>query len=94
MNDIQSKQYDVDRLNKQLGQLKKNGQDENTTPLENVVNNLRKQNGEKQEEIDQVQKDWISNQTALVEKQHKYTDIQENKDELNTKKVILDQKKM
>ena len=81
LNDIQSKQYDVDRLNKQLGQLKKNGQDENTTPLENVVNNLKKQNIEKQDEIDQVQKDWISNQTALVEKQHKYTDIQEKKDE-------------
>jgi len=55
-------------LNRQLDELKKkNGEDENSGPLEAKKNNIEKEINEKEDEITQVQKEWISNQTELIE---------------------------
>lgn len=91
---ITMKQHKVDRLNRQLGELKKNGMDENTGPLGIEKSNLMKMNLEKEDEISNIQKDWIGNQTKLVSKQIRHNDVTTLRDELKTKKVILEQKKM
>jgi chromosome segregation ATPase len=49
--EIQKKQHKVDRLNRQLGELTKNGSDENVGPLEATKNNLQKQIKERDEMI-------------------------------------------
>ena len=94
-NIIQKKQHKVDRLNRELGdEQNKQGKDESKGPLEAIKNNLNKQNNEKEDEIQDIQKEWIGNQTKLVAKQIKQNDMINYMDELRTKKVILDQKKL
>lgn len=71
--EIQKRQHQVDKLNRELAEIKKNkGEDESTGPDEAKKNNLSKQINEKDDEILQIQKEWITNQTALIEQQNKY----------------------
>lgn len=51
----------MDRLNRQLDELSKNGEDENSGPLEAKKNNIEKEINEMEEQITQIQKEWIAN---------------------------------
>lgn len=66
-NRIDKKQLKVDKLNRQWALLKDAGVDENSGPMEAKKNNILKQTKELEDEIVQVQKQWISNQTDLIE---------------------------
>ena len=57
----------MDRLNRQWAELSKNGEDENSGPMEAKKANLKKQCEEVDNSITQIQKDWIQNQTELIE---------------------------
>lgn len=48
---IAKKQHKVDRLNRQLADLSKNGEDENSGPMEAKKNNIEKEINEKEDEI-------------------------------------------
>ncbi len=92
---IAKKQHKVDRLNRQLDELKKkNGEDENAGPLEAKKNNIEKEINEKEDLIVQVQKEWIANQTELIEQQTTLSSISRDCDDLRTQKTILEQKKL
>jgi len=62
--------------------------------MEAKKNNILKQTKELEDEIVAVQKQWISNQTDLIERQTNHMNIQADCDELRTRKSILEQKKM
>lgn len=47
-----------------------------------------------EEQITQIQKEWIANQTELIEQQNTYTNIERDCDDLRTSKTILEQKKL
>lgn len=59
----------MDQLNKKLDYLKKQGKNEDTGPKETEKANLIKVNKEKEEESQNIQKEWMANQTKLVNKQ-------------------------
>lgn len=92
---IAKKQHRVDRLNRQLDELKKkNGEDENAGPLEAKKNNIEKEINEMEDKITQVQKEWIANQTELIEQQNTLSTIGSDCESLRTQKTILEQKKL
>ncbi len=47
-----------------------------------------------EEEITQIQKEWIANQTELIEQQNTFSKISRDSDDLRTQKTILEQKKL
>jgi len=91
---IEKKQHHVDSLNRKYDKLKKGGRDENIGPLEATKNNWVKANNEKSQEAEQMQREWIKRQTELVSLQHDLASVAQGSDDLGTKKVILEQKKM
>lgn len=46
------------------------------------------------DETTNVQKDWITNQIALIKRQKERAEVSTNNDDLRTKKTILEQKKI
>ena len=46
------------------------------------------------DETTNVQKDWITNQIALIKRQKEKAEVSTNNDDLRTKKTILEQKKI
>ncbi len=62
--------------------------------MEAKKNNILKQTKELEDEIVQVQKQWISNQTDLIERQTTHMDLTADCDSLRTEKSILEQKKL
>ena len=60
-NRIEKRQLKVDKLNRVWAQLRENGQEENSGPMEAKKNNILKQTKELEDEIVQIQKQWISN---------------------------------
>lgn len=47
-----------------------------------------------EENITQIQKEWIANQTELIEQQNTLSNINRDCDDLRTQKTILEQKKL
>lgn len=64
--------------------MKDAGVDENSGPMEAKKNNILKQTKELEEEIVQIQKQWISNQTDLIEQQTQHMQISSDSEELRT----------
>ena len=93
-NRIDKRQLKVDKLNRIWAQLKDAGADENSGPLEAKKNNILKQIKEHEEQILHVQKQWISNQTDLIERQNTHMKLSGDCEELRTQKSILEQKKL
>ena len=63
-------------------------------PDENHRDNIKKQMKEVDDETTNVQKDWITNQIALIKRQKEKAEVSTNNDDLRTKKTILEQKKI
>ena len=62
--------------------------------MEATKHKILKQTKELEDEIVQVQKQWISNQTDLIERQNTHMKLSEDCEELRTQKSILEQKKL
>ena len=62
--------------------------------MEAKKNNIIKQTKELEDEITQVQKQWIGNQTDLIERQNTHMSLSADCEELRTQKSILEQKKL
>jgi len=91
---IDKRQLRVDKLNRIWANLKDAGVDENSGPMEAKKNNILKQTKELEDEIIQIQKQWISNQTDLIERQNTHMSLSGDCEELRTQKSILEQKKL
>ena len=72
-DEIEKKQYEVDRLNRRFDSLVRNMQDENMGPLEATINNLLKEISGKADESSGLQRSWIRSQTELVTTQNDNT---------------------
>ena len=83
-NRIDKKQLKVDKLNRQYAMLMDAGVEENSGPMEAKKNNILKQTKELEDEIVQVQKAWISNQTDLIERQTLHMSLSADCEELRT----------
>lgn len=91
---IQKKQLEVDKLNKQLGELSSSDKQASAVPLLAKRNNIEKEIIETEDKIDNIKKEWINNQTKFVTNQHTILENQSINDQYKTKRIILEQKKM
>mmetsp|Transcript_13470 Transcript_13470/g.20409 ORF Transcript_13470/g.20409 Transcript_13470/m.20409 type:complete len:984 (+) Transcript_13470:157-3108(+) len=64
--EIEKKQNHLDKLNRELESLTANQQEENFGPLEATIRNLEKEIDAKTKENEQLNKNWIRNQSELV----------------------------
>jgi len=68
---IEQRQLQVDRLNRQYAELTKDGQDDDkdkdSGPLENELASIKKQIVEQEDLIQEANKNWISNQKELID---------------------------
>lgn len=62
--------------------------------MEAKKNNIIKQTKELEDQIVNTQKQWISNQTDLIERQNTHMTLSNDCEELRTQKSILEQKKL
>jgi chromosome segregation ATPase len=93
--DISKKQLKVDRLNKEFAEVSKNSDGgENKGPLENQKKAIEQKINDLEMECLKVQKDWITNQSALIGFQGQLEEVRGLTDELNTKEMIMHKKKM
>ena len=93
-DDLKKKQLYVDRLNKEKDKLEKSITDESSGPYEARLNNLEKTIAEKELAISRMERDWISLQTRLVEKENKIQEVQSDNSDFRTKLTILEQRKL
>lgn len=67
ITDINKKQLKVDRLNKDFAELSKHGDgDDNSGPMENQKKAIDSKIADLELDCLRVQKDWITNQSALI----------------------------
>lgn len=93
--DISKKQLKVDRLNKEFAEVSKNSDGgENKGPLENQKKAIEQKINDLEMECLKVQKDWITNQSALIGFQGQLEEVRGLTDELHTKEMIMHKKKM
>jgi len=93
-DEIEKKMYRVDRLNRKFEQLTSGMEDENTGPLEATIKNLKKEIVTAQDENTELQRDWLSNQTELVNSTDETEQISEKNQELKSRLSILQQKRL
>merc|ERR1719353_429068 len=65
-DEIEKKMYRVDRLNRKFETLTSGMEDENTGPLEATIKNLKKEITTAQDENTELQRNWLADQTTLV----------------------------
>ena len=94
IENIQKKQQQVDKINKELGKYSSQNKDLNTGPLDAQINNLSKNVEAKEKECASSRIKWMKDETQLLSDQKEYqsmgTKLQMSKDQ----KLILEQKKL
>ena len=93
-DEIEKKMYRVDRLNRKFEQLTSGMEDENVGPLEATIKNLNKEILGAQDENTELQRNWLTSQTELVNTSSKTEGIAEKNQELKSKLCILQQKRL
>lgn len=92
---ISKRQLKVDRLNKEWAELAKHAEgDETMGPMENQKKAIEQKVNDLDLECLKVQKDWITNQSNLIQFQTQMTAISDKTNELQTKETIMHKKKM
>jgi chromosome segregation ATPase len=91
-DEIQRKQYEVDRLNRKLEQLASKSQDENLGPLEATIHNLANEIAAKQRQCQELQGFWLRAQSELVSLQRQTAEQADVIRELAAKHAVLAQK--
>lgn len=93
-DEIEKKMYRVDRLNRKFESLTSGMEDENTGPLEATIKNLKKEIQVAQDENTELQRNWLADQTKLVNSIAATEDVSEKNQELKSKISILQQKRL
>jgi len=94
-DEIEKKMYRVDRLNRKYEKLMENADDvESMGPLESTIRHLQKEIEAVGEEVDQMQHEWLTDQTTLVHTVAETEDLLEKNAELKAKVSILSQKRL
>lgn len=93
-DDLKKKQLYVDRLNKEKDKYEKSIADESSGPYEARLNHLERTIAEKEISISRMERDWISVQTSLVEKENEIQKLQSDNSDYRTRLTILEQRKL
>ncbi|CAN0002185.1 unnamed protein product, partial [Heterosigma akashiwo] len=94
-DEIEKKMYRVDRLNRKYEKLTENIDDvENMGPLESTIRHLQKEIESVGNEVDQMQHEWLADQTTLVHTVAETEELLEKNAELKAKVSILSQKRL
>lgn len=93
-DELKKKQLCVDRLNKEKDKLEKSMNDESSGPLEAKLNHLDRNITEKEVANSRMEREWISLQTRLVEKENEIQKVQSSNSDFRNKITILEQRKL
>jgi len=94
-DEIEKKMYRVDRLNRKYEKLMENVDDiESMGPLESTIRHLQKEIEAVGAEVDQMQHEWLTDQTTLVHTVSETEELLEKNAELKAKVSILSQKRL
>jgi len=93
-DEVEKKMYLVDRLNRKLEALTKDVVDENTGPLEATIKNLTKLVGKKDAEIAELQRQWLVDQTLLVNRVATTDGVLSEVRDMKGRLTIFEQKKV
>jgi len=92
---IEKKSAVVDRLNRKFEAATKDlPEEEHTGPLQATVHNATKRIGETRTEVDALQRRWLAEQTALVEASSDADDKGAQLRELQSQRVLMEQKRL
>lgn len=93
-DDIQRKQYEVDRLNRKIEQLQSRTREENTGPLEATIHNLGQEIAAKQKQCQELESFWLRSQSELVQLQREAQERADTIRDLKSRHAVLSQKQL
>lgn len=76
-------------MNKLHDELVSSANEETKSPLENKLANLTRETTEMDKVCNELERDWIKKQTALVHQNNKLQELEETVSSLENKKTIL-----
>eukprot|EP00824_Muranothrix_gubernata_P008902 TRINITY_DN2147_c0_g1_i2.p1 TRINITY_DN2147_c0_g1~~TRINITY_DN2147_c0_g1_i2.p1 ORF type:complete len:897 (+),score=265.82 TRINITY_DN2147_c0_g1_i2:797-3487(+) len=93
-DEIEKKQSEVDRLNRKYDSLVSAFQDENTGPLEAMINSLQRDIGQLETESTELQRQWMMHQTQLLDMTAECNTLSDTTQNLQSELTVLNQKRM
>ena len=91
---LEKKQLEMDKLNKDYGELMKNKKGEDEGEFEVAIDKLQSQVKKLRKEIRNKEAEWLAKKQELVRKETIYTNISEECVDKRSKRMILDHKKL
>ena len=91
---LEKKQLEMDKLNKDYGELMKNKKGEDEGEFEVAIDKLQSQVRKLRKEIRNKEAEWLSKKQELVKKETIYNNISEECVDKRSKRMILDHKKL
>ena len=91
---LEKKQLEMDKLNKDYGELMKNKKGEDEGEFEVAIDKLQSQVRKLRKEIRNKEAEWLSKKQELVKKETIYNNISEECVDKRSKRMILDHKKI
>ena len=91
---LEKKQLEMDKLNKDYGELMKNKKGEDEGEFEVAIDKLQSQVRKLRKEIRNKEAEWLAKKQELVRKETVYNNISEECVDKRSKRMILDHKKM
>jgi len=91
---LEKKQLEMDKLNKDYGELMKNKKGEDEGEFEVAIDKLQSQVRKLRKEIRNKEAEWLSKKQELVRKETIYNNISEECVDKRSKRMILDHKKL
>jgi hypothetical protein len=91
---LEKKQLEMDKLNKDYGELMKNKKGEDEGEFEVAIDKLQNQVKKLRKEIRLKEAEWLAKKQELVKKETIYTNISEECVDKRSKRMILDHKKL
>ena len=91
---LEKKQLEMDKLNKDYGELMKNKKGEDEGEFEVAIDKLQSQVRKLRKEIRNKEAEWLAKKQELVKKETVYNNISEECVDKRSKRMILDHKKL
>ena len=93
-DELKKKQLARDKLNKELEKYRHSVVDESAGPYLAKLNNIKQEIERKRQEMTRLEREWIDQQTRLVDFQKKITESSEESQQLRSRNTIMEQRKM
>ena len=93
-DELKKKQLARDKLNKELDKYRHNLVDESAGPYLAKLNNIKQEIERKREDVTRLEREWINQQTRLVDFQKQMGESSEESQQLRSKNTIMEQRKI